>query len=398
LPEDTTNPSPSDEDASQAIGSPRQLTALLADDVPELRRLLRHVLEWSGKFEIVGEAENGLEAVRLAEQHKPDLLLLDISMPVMDGMEALPRILGASPDTKVVVLSGFEADRLARSALDKGAAAYVEKGIPPAVLVSQLLEVFDEERSEATPKPSVASTGAGSPAPTRTVSDEASLMDVSAEEMMSLVAHEIRNPLAVIQGFGMELQNRWDSMKDEQRRDAVMRMTERARYLNTVVNNLMFMRKLESGQAWVDPRPEDAEGLIEALADELRDIARGHPIETHIEADLPKVRVDVARLRQVLTNLVVNAVKYSPAAAAILLRAAKHDRGVVVQVVDRGPGIPQEQRDSVFEKFKRLESGGPGIGLGLFISRALMASMGGELWVEDSAAGTILSCLLPEDV
>lgn len=369
---------------------PRTYTVVLADDVPELRRLLGQILHWSARFTVLGEAADGAEAIELAEEHEPDVLLLDISMPVMDGMEALPRIREVSPRTKIVVLSGFEAERLAKTALELGAAAYIEKGVPPSLLISELLDVVDGNRDQHVPT-------VPPPAPPR-LSEEDTLHDISAEEMMSLVAHEIRNPLAVIQGFGTELSNRWEVMADELRLDSVRRMTERARYLNTVVNNLMFMRKLESGEYPFVPAVEEIDPLMESLWDELKDLSRGHPLEIEVPPGLPAVNIDMMRLRQVLTNLVVNAAKFSPPKEPIKITAERSPRGVVISVTDRGPGIPPERRDAVFEKFTRLEEGGSGIGLGLFISRALMTTMGGDLWVADDGPGATLSCLLPAAV
>ena len=115
---------------------------LLADDVYDLRFMVRLALERSGKFEVVAEAENGREAVELARAHKPDLVLLDISMPVLDGLEALPQILEACGSCKVVMLSGFEASRLGTTALELGASGYLEKGVPPVKLVNELERVM----------------------------------------------------------------------------------------------------------------------------------------------------------------------------------------------------------------------------------------------------------------
>lgn len=115
---------------------------LIADDVQDLRSMLRLALELSGRFTVVAEAMNGAHAVDLAAMYKPDLALLDLSMPTLDGLEALPRILEASPETKVVVLSGFEEARMAPVALKGGAAAYIEKGVPPRRLVQALIEIM----------------------------------------------------------------------------------------------------------------------------------------------------------------------------------------------------------------------------------------------------------------
>lgn len=116
---------------------------LLADDVGELRALVRLSLERSGAFVVVAEAGNGQEAIEAAAHERPDLVLLDVSMPVMDGLEALPRILEASPDTQVVMLSGFAEERLGAEARRLGALAYLEKGIPPKELVSRLLDLLE---------------------------------------------------------------------------------------------------------------------------------------------------------------------------------------------------------------------------------------------------------------
>lgn len=338
------------------------------------------MLEWSERFSVVAEAADGAEAIELVVEHKPDLVLLDISMPVLDGVDALPRILAAAPDTKVVILSGFEAERLAPRAAAEGVCAYIEKGIPPALLIKQLLGVMEGE--DGTSQHALRSAAASPPAP---------VLDVSPEEMMSLVAHEVRNPLAVIQGFGTELQARWEKMPDDQRRDAVRRMTERARYLSTLVNNLMFLRRLESaGGLSQNAGVHDLKGFFDALGDELHELARGHRLEVDIPEDLPPAHIDLVHLRQVLTNLVVNAAKFSPADEPIQISVYSDHHSVIIRVRDRGPGIPPAMREHVFEKFRRLSQSGSGIGLGLFISRSLMSSMGGDLWVEDSERGADL--------
>jgi DNA-binding NarL/FixJ family response regulator len=115
---------------------------LLADDVFDLRFMVKLALERSGKFEVVAEAENGQEAVELARAHKPDLVLLDISMPVLDGLEALPQVIAACETCKVVMLSGFEASRLGETALELGASGYLEKGVSPKQLINELEKVM----------------------------------------------------------------------------------------------------------------------------------------------------------------------------------------------------------------------------------------------------------------
>ena len=114
---------------------------VVADDFADVRQLVRLTLERSGRFQIVAEAENGVEAVDAARDLQPDLLVLDLSMPVLSGMEALPQIREASPATKVVVLSGFDRAHMESDAIAGGAVGYLEKGLRPAQLVDELLAV-----------------------------------------------------------------------------------------------------------------------------------------------------------------------------------------------------------------------------------------------------------------
>lgn len=127
------------------MAAPDALRVLIADDAAEIRLLLRMYLTGE-KLEVVGEATNGKEAVDLATTEQPDAVILDLAMPIMDGLEAIPLIKEVSPKTKIVVLSGFEADRAAKAALDLGAERYLQKGVALGD-ISQLL--WDLCRSEA---------------------------------------------------------------------------------------------------------------------------------------------------------------------------------------------------------------------------------------------------------
>ena len=104
------------------------LRILIADDAPDIRLLLKMYLT-DTRLEVVGEATNGAEAVQMAESEKPDAVILDLAMPIMDGLEAIPLIKKASPETKIVVLSGFDADRMAERAIGLGAETYLQKGV-----------------------------------------------------------------------------------------------------------------------------------------------------------------------------------------------------------------------------------------------------------------------------
>jgi PAS domain S-box-containing protein len=119
---------------------------VIVDDASEVRLLVRTRLRLSGGLTVLGEGADGAEAVALAAEHRPDLMLLDVSMPGMDGLTALPRVLEASPGTRVVLYSGFEEHGLAERGAALGAAAFIEKSTPVDSLIDLLLEVHDRER------------------------------------------------------------------------------------------------------------------------------------------------------------------------------------------------------------------------------------------------------------
>jgi DNA-binding NarL/FixJ family response regulator len=106
------------------------ISVYLVDDVPELRELIKFGMEEDPGFEVVGEAGDGRSALEGIAERQPAAVLLDLSMPDMDGMEAIPEIRRGDPDVAIIVLSGFSADRMSDAAIDRGADGYVEKGTP----------------------------------------------------------------------------------------------------------------------------------------------------------------------------------------------------------------------------------------------------------------------------
>ena len=123
------------------VSTTQVLTAVIVDDTPDIRMLTRMALEMDGGVTVVAEAGNGREGIEVVAAHQPDVVLLDMAMPVMDGLEALPHIKQASPRTRVLVVSGFDTGTMLDSAAEAGADGYVQKGLAPAVLLERVREV-----------------------------------------------------------------------------------------------------------------------------------------------------------------------------------------------------------------------------------------------------------------
>jgi DNA-binding NarL/FixJ family response regulator len=125
------------------------IAVVLCDDVPQLRVLLRFALEEHGDITVVGEAGDGATGVEMVRDMRPDAVLLDLSMPGMDGLEAIPRIRAASADAAIVVFSGFAAERMSAEALRLGADRYIEKGAPLEHVRGVVREAVDARRDAA---------------------------------------------------------------------------------------------------------------------------------------------------------------------------------------------------------------------------------------------------------
>ena len=215
------------------------------------------------------------------------------------------------------------------------------------------------------------------------------LAGLSADELLRVLGHEIGNLVTIVSGYGQMLRDHWELLEDDRRLDIVARMNRQIDQLRVLIDNFQHLRWLTvSGQ---DPlaygSTTNVNDLLKALADDLAPLADDHPLEVDIEAGLPPVVADRAAVQHVLMNLIVNATKFSPPEAPIAVDVRRDGDEVRVSVTDRGEGIPSDERDHVFEKFVRLQDGGIGVGLGLFICRALVEGMGGRIWASEGAGG-----------
>ncbi len=142
------------------------LDVVIVDDTPDIRMLTRMALELDSGIRVVAEAGNGREGIAVVASHQPDVVVLDMAMPVMDGLEALPHIRSASPATRVLVVSGFDSVTMATSAVDAGADGYLQKGASPLDLVDRVKQLAALPRS-----PRGAGEGRAQPAPTAVTGD-----------------------------------------------------------------------------------------------------------------------------------------------------------------------------------------------------------------------------------
>ena len=220
------------------------------------------------------------------------------------------------------------------------------------------------------------------------------------DSIVSLVSHELRTPLSHIKGFSSSLLQtdvQWD---EETKADFIKSIDQEADRLSRLVSDLLDMSRLESGRTVMRPEPVDAAGLIQTAMERTASFLRDHTIEVDVPKNLPRVAVDPNHTERVLENLLENAAKYSPAGTRIHISARKDPAYLRLGVHDQGVGIPDKDKERVFEKFVRLEQGkafrSPGTGLGLSICKSIVESHGGRIWAEDNGKrGTIFYFTLP---
>jgi len=232
----------------------------------------------------------------------------------------------------------------------------------------------------------------------RRVEELARLSQLRAD-FVSLVSHELRSPMAAVIGAARTLQDRWRMLTAPQRESFLALIGDETTRLAELVGDVLDTSRIEAGT--FSYRFEEVDlGRVVGEAVEAAALAQQDvPVVASVHGALPGIRGDRARLRQVLGNLIENAVKYSPEGEEVRVSAAAANGAVQIAVRDAGPGIPRDQQGRIFEKFARADVEGgskPGSGLGLFIARSIAEAHGGSLEVSSGAeTGSTFTLTLP---
>jgi two-component system sensor histidine kinase KdpD len=207
--------------------------------------------------------------------------------------------------------------------------------------------------------------------------------------LLSSVSHDLRTPLSVITGAASALVESDAVIAPPARRDLAQTIQEEAERLNRLVRNLLDMTRFAAGPVRITKEWQPLDGVVGAAIGRLEGQLSGRNVDTHLPRDLPLVPIDGVLIEQLFINLLENTAKYTPAGSPIEISARKDDKGLVIDVADRGPGIPPDLAQKIFEKFFRLprEREGGGAGLGLAICRAIVEAHGGRIWVDSREGG-----------
>ena len=213
--------------------------------------------------------------------------------------------------------------------------------------------------------------------------------DISAEhiveqmksDFVSTVSVELRTPLTSIYGFAQTLLREDVAFGEAERRTFLEFIARESERLTAIVDALLNVARLDTGDLTVSLVPTDVASVVSEVVTSASPSGNGHRFVADVDIDGVAVQADPDKLRQVLDQLVSNAVKYSPEGGTVTVSARRVEEAVEVAVADEGIGIPQSERERIFSKFYKA-GGAQGTGLGLFIAQGLVREMGGRMWVD----------------
>src|SRR5579883_507136 len=217
--------------------------------------------------------------------------------------------------------------------------------------------------------------------------------DALRAALLSSVSHDLRTPLTSIKAAASSLLQEDVQWSEEERRSFAAAIVREADRLNRLVGNLLDMSRIEGGALKPEKEWYPFDELVHDVLDHLQGLLQERRVDTFIPDDLPPVELDYLQMDQVLTNLIENAVRYTPARSPIEIRVEVRDQHLWVSIADYGPGIPPGDLERIFDKFyrvlstKRRGTSTMGTGLGLAVCRGLVEAHGGRIWAENRAEG-----------
>ena len=203
------------------------------------------------------------------------------------------------------------------------------------------------------------------------------------ENILSAVSHELRTPLTAILGFAITLRERWATLTDEGREEMIGLVATQAARLERLLNDLLDVDRLRHGRLRVEFEHADLAELVRGV------VAGRHDTRTiGVQAESVYASVDPAKFERIVDNLLANAERHTPAGSPIEVSVAPNGTGALLRVDDRGPGVPDDEKEAIFQAFTRgSEVEATGVGVGLALVAQFAALHGGRAWVEDNPGG-----------
>ncbi|WP_321372384.1 hybrid sensor histidine kinase/response regulator [uncultured Desulfuromusa sp.] len=343
---------------------------LIVEDEDELAELLEFNLAHRG-FDVF-VAKDGLEACRIMGKEEPDLILLDLMLPLLDGWEVCKMVRSHHDQriakTPIIVLSalGSTDDRI--KGYDLGADLYLPKpySIKEVVIKAQQLIAQHRERVQLT----------------ESLSSLQNLSELQ-DQWQQVLFHELRNQLALISGIAEHLQSSTADLSYDQSDELTGQIVDSSQYLGALADNYLLVKNMENNSEHLQSESIILHDLLTevTLLFKLQALQKACDLEVICPEDL-LLNLHATGLKIIISSLLDNALKYSLLDGNVVISVEKDDSHVWIEVQDDGPGIDDEDRNKVFDKFYRAvvtHEKAAGAGLGLYMARSLAEAMGGHL-------------------
>ncbi len=368
--------------------------AYSADDVALVEDLANRLAIAIDRARLYSEVEERADAARVLAHVADGVVLLD--------RNALVRLWNPAAEAITGIVAADVVGRPATEAIPgwQEAAETVPVSSSPDPGHDEVVIPIETEKGERWISISGVQFFGGTVYAFRDLTEVRHLEEVKAD-FIATASHELRTPLAAVYGAAQTLL-RHDFALDEVGRDRfVSLIADESERLGRIVNEILLANQLDAGRLDIQYEPFDPVDVVERVVEATRAYAPpAVSVEVSAAEDLPRVAADVDKVRQVLVNLVENAIKYSPNGGRVEVGVEAHDENVRFQVRDEGLGIDPDEQERVFEKFYRADPqmlrGVGGTGLGLYICKELVGRMGGRIWVESNGdKGSIFAFELP---
>ena len=411
---------------------------LYIDDDPVNRSLVNRVLT-NYNFQVV-EAKSGLEGIDLARQERPDLILIDINMPGLDGHETTTRMRGinALEKTPIIALTARTTRGERELALAAGCDGYITKPIDVDQFPHQIISYFEGYKETISQDERQHYLGRYSQKLVERL--EAKIValeqanarlekiDHLKSDFVTVAAHELRTPITLVYGYARLLQavaqeTEPGPVVEGGIGDLAQRIYDSVQRLSEVVNDILNISLIEANEMRLERRPLHLGQIIRAALQELNPAKNERILKITLNNldELPQIRGDQERLQQMFWNILSNAIKFTPDHGSILVKGwvaappgPSTQESVVVMVKDTGLGIAPAEQKHIFDRFYMVENtayhsssktafGGGGMGLGLPIARGIIEAHGGRIWVQSAGReveedpGSTFYVLLPAD-
>jgi len=357
---------------------------IVIDDDPVMRLSCFKILDKEGYLvETYEDGEQGLKAI---EKQKPDLLVIDLKMPKIGGMEVIARVHEIDPEICIVVITGYATIGTAVDAMKAGAYDFLPKPFTPDEL--RLIVSRGIERSELAEQ-------------SRRLKQEKENLQ---RRFLTFVSHQLQSPLVAVQQYLDVLKHLGDSPdKQSLQNEWINRSLDRIKELISIIRDWLTISKIESGQfveclgrVAVKPIIDD---LVQTYAEQAKE--KNITMISNLENNLPDLKAHDECLKMLFSNLIVNAIKYNKPNGTIKISAKDEADNLIISVSDTGIGIPDDKLDLIFEEFYRVKDESTknisGTGLGLPICKKIINELGGKIAVESQYnKGTSFQVFLPK--